>query len=198
MTLTVMNSSNPLFPDYALHNTNVLSMIDNFQYNKTSNVVDYCTKATANYYVIGWHAAGQDDPFFNVSPSLNSLLSQLRLKLDTSDAGAAKDSKLTGSVRCLSHGAIYSVAYDRAKKPTSLADQAAINFTKSIDMETLSVGTTTLDAILTFLKAHRTSDDSFFKFGDTPTDDPSKPATKTDPTKPANGDPKTANLPKGT
>jgi hypothetical protein len=30
--LTTMSSSNPLFPDNALHNTNFLSMIDSFSY----------------------------------------------------------------------------------------------------------------------------------------------------------------------
>lgn len=133
--LTVMNSSNPLFPDYALHNTNVLSMIDNFQYNTSGNTINYCTEAVANYYVIGWHDNAKDDPFASIPNSLGSTLSSLNLKLDLAHSPQPDDNKLKGSVRCLSHGAIYNVAYNRNQKPISLADKAAQNFTQQVDME---------------------------------------------------------------
>lgn len=32
-----MNSFNPVFPDYILHNTNVWSVIDNFSFKKNPN-----------------------------------------------------------------------------------------------------------------------------------------------------------------
>ncbi|KAM7219567.1 hypothetical protein V8F06_005122 [Rhypophila decipiens] len=165
--LTVMNSSNPLFPDYALHNTNVLSMIDNFRYIKPgSTTVSYCTKASAHYYVLGWHSDRQDDPFANMpkGTTLGDKLSSLMLQLNVEPPDSKRDdTKLSGAVRSLNHGAIYNVAYSRAKKPDSTADETANNFTASIDMEPLSLGTTTLDAILTFLKAHRDDASSVFK-----------------------------------
>ncbi|KAK3329195.1 hypothetical protein B0H66DRAFT_579087 [Apodospora peruviana] len=164
--LTVMNSSNPLFPDYALHNTNVLSMIDSFSYMKDGKTLSYCTKAAAHYYVIGWHSDRKDDPFTNITAdsNLGAKLSSLMLQLDIEPKHEPDDNKLSGSVRSLSHGAIYNVSYNRAKKPPSTADETAKNFTANIDMEPLSLGTTTLDSILTFLKAHRNDSGAIFKF----------------------------------
>jgi hypothetical protein len=165
--LSVMNSSNPLFPDYALHNTNVLSMIDSFSYLESgSKTVTYCTQAAAHYYVIGWHSDGQDDPFASVpqKSKLGAKLSSLMLRLNLAPGRTPDDNALSGPMRSLSHGAIYNVAYNRAQKPPSAADDAAKSFTAKVDMEPLSVGTTTLDAMLTFLKAHRTDTGSIFHF----------------------------------
>ncbi|KAK1777164.1 hypothetical protein QBC45DRAFT_198973 [Copromyces sp. CBS 386.78] len=164
--LTVMNSSNPLFPDYALHNTNALSMIDNFMYHKNANTIDYCTEAAADYYVVGWHSDGRDDPFSNIPThtTLGDKLSSLMLQLSLEKDHTPDDNKLSGSVRSLNHGAIYNVVYNRSQKPTSTADEAAANFTARKDMEPLSAGTTTLDAIITFLKAHRTEAGQIFHF----------------------------------
>ena len=164
--LTVMNSSNPLFPDYALHNTNVLSMIDNFGFVKPGNTaISYCTKAAAHYYVIGWHSDRKDDPFANIpaGSTLGEKLSSLMLQLNLEPDRTPDDNTLGGSARSLSHGAIYNVAYNRGKKPASTADETAKNFTAKIDMEPLSLGTTTLDTILTFLKAHRDDASTIFK-----------------------------------
>lgn len=164
MKLTIMNSSNPLFPDYVMHSPNVLSMIDSFSYQPTPTTVNYCTKASADYFVIGWHSDGRDDPFINIPKDSNlaAKLSSLMLNLNLEPNHTPDDNKLSGSIRSLNHGAIYNVAYNRAQKPPSTADDTAKNFTSHVDMEPLSVGTTTLDAILTFLKAHRTDIGSIF------------------------------------
>ena len=44
-----------LFPDFQQHNTNVFSVLDNFEY-KDGNKVAYLESATADSHVIGWHA----------------------------------------------------------------------------------------------------------------------------------------------
>jgi hypothetical protein len=170
--LTVMTSSNPLFPDYALHNTNALSIIDNFAYRSSpSDTQDsYLQKAVCDYFVIGWHADAADDPLMvlpaaagDLSNTLDSRLSKLKLEL--SPAGSTKLGASQDPTRCLSHGAIYNVSYNSAQKPRSLADEGAAKFTSDIKMEPLSIGTTPLDAILTFLEAHKSDVDGIFGQG---------------------------------
>jgi hypothetical protein len=161
--LTLMNSSNELFPDYALHNTNVLSVLDNFSFKK--NLMDkdfqYATVAECDYFVMGWHQDPTDDPLYSATDvDLTSRLATMMLQLDSAsvvDFGAAK-----GQTRCLVYGAIYDVKYNSSEKPESVADTSAKNFTKDIKMEPLSVGTTPLDSILTFLDAHKFDADTIF------------------------------------
>jgi hypothetical protein len=178
--LTIMSSSNPLFPDNALHNTNVLSMLDNFEYDDHNQPtgLGHLRKANCDYFVIGWHKNGADDPFSDPNtPILGSQLSKLLLQLDDSLDQDLKD-KLSisqGPTRCLVHGAIYGVQYDFSYDPKksqtrSLANEAASKFTEktpidNIPMEPLSIGTTPLDGILTFLEAHKTDADHFFGSG---------------------------------
>lgn len=57
--LTVLNGGNILFPDFQQHNGNVFSVLDNFAY-KSGKDTKYLETATADYYVIGWHALPQD------------------------------------------------------------------------------------------------------------------------------------------
>lgn len=170
--LTVLTSSNPLFPDYALQNTNVLSVIDNFSYLGSSANHDplYLENAVCDYFVIGWHADGKDDPLSTLPEGaqpgqqyLDARLSNLLLKLTDSASSTVGTSQET--TRCLVHGAIYDVKYNVNHKPRSLAEEAATKFTSDVKMEPLSIGTTPLDAILTFLEAHKTDADGFFGGG---------------------------------
>jgi hypothetical protein len=153
--LTLMNSSNPLFPDYALHNTNVLSVIDNFSFRKDANSpLQYVDQPQpCDYFVIGWHSDPGDDPLnVAVDADFSSHLKQLLLQL--SEGSAKEFGTKQGTTRCLVYGAIYNVKYDFTKQPTSLADKGAKNFTDDVKMEPLAIGTTPLDSILTFLDAH--------------------------------------------
>lgn len=171
--LTIMNSSNPLFPDYALHNTNVLSIIDNFAYKNDSKDADflYLTQAAADYYVIGWHSDGGDDPLMqSQQDSLSDRLKTLLLQLDTGttaqpDPKAAQQATQKDTTRCVSHAAIYNVQYNQATQQKSLADEAARKFTAQVKMEPLSLGTTPLDGILTFLEAHQADVETIFGQG---------------------------------
>ncbi|KAI9857978.1 MAG: hypothetical protein M1813_007948 [Trichoglossum hirsutum] len=150
--LTIFNSSNPLFADYTIHNPNVFSMKDNFQYAPGK----YLDSADCDYIVIGWHSKVVDCPlgdngiFGNLEGRLQTFLCSLK---DTTDQ-KIKDSKEQTAL--ISHGAIYGVSFDRSKKPTNIpAQKYAENFTTGVDMEPVAVGTTPLDSLLTFLQAHR-------------------------------------------
>ena len=185
--LTLMHSSNPLFADNALHNTNVLSMLDNFAYpdDKAKNGFSYLQKAKCDYFVIGWHSESEDDPLNQPKKTdLVSRLSDLMLRLNEKLAEDKDIANNESTTRCLVHGAIYDVKYDfkydPKKAPTSapvngsepepaamrnLANEAAHKFTDEVKMEPLSVGITPLDGILTFLEAHKSDADSIFGEG---------------------------------
>ena len=62
--LTVLNGGNLLFPDFQPHNGNVFSILDNFEI-KSGDDAEYLESATADYYVIGWHARPEEglEPF---------------------------------------------------------------------------------------------------------------------------------------
>jgi len=164
-SLTLMNSSNPLFADYALHNTNVLSIIDNFAYKKTPSDAElsYLADAQCDYFVIGWHKDPADDPLNLPMIELTSRLSALMLQLG--DQNKEKFGGLPDETRCLIYGAIYDVKYNAKQKPRSLADESALKFTSQVKMEPLSIGTTPLDGILTFLEAHKDDADTIFGTG---------------------------------
>ncbi|OQO04338.1 hypothetical protein B0A48_10949 [Cryoendolithus antarcticus] len=170
--LTVMNSSNPLFPDYVMHNSNVFSMIDSFQMPNTS---DHLDTADADYFVLGWHTDRKDSPLFDSNPgavaTLSSRLATLLLQMPDGDSDqAVKDIlKAHGIYNVLVHGSIYGVNYRKSpqQKTPSAADEVAVKFTPDVKMEPLSMGTTALDGILTFLEAHNKdhSDDEESIFG---------------------------------
>jgi hypothetical protein len=179
--LTIMSSSNPYFGDNALHNCNVLSIIDNFSYprnttdsNPRDNNFSYLAKATCDYFVIGWHSDPNDDPFHgmldaNDDSDLSSRLSDLMMQLSPNEAGdSGKFKGLKAPTRCLVHGAIYDVSYDFNNPPAqSVAEDGATLFTKQLanKIEPLSIGTTALDSILTFLDAHQNDSDQTSPFG---------------------------------
>ena len=51
--LNVMASTNPLLSDYQIHNSNIFSIVDNFQYGPKEKPL-YLTRAQADYFVIGY------------------------------------------------------------------------------------------------------------------------------------------------
>ncbi|EMD00389.1 hypothetical protein BAUCODRAFT_144067 [Baudoinia panamericana UAMH 10762] len=168
--LTTMNSSNPLFADYAIHNPNVFSTSDNFAYGDGSQ---FLTSATCDYVVIGWHSTvlspgnpspPPTDPLIEL-PAMSSLDRSLRGRLQamfcqlptgvSHDAANAPDGR-----RLVCYSALYNVKYDVTEKPSTPSDTYAKNFTASTDMEPVSIGTSPLDAILTFLEAHQDPSDA--------------------------------------
>jgi len=154
--LTVANSSNPWFADFAIHNPNVFSTMDDFAY-KDGDATLHLTEAKADYFVIGWHSTAAADPMDDPGSERARRLSQLMLRLNTNtgDHLMTEWNASTSGTRCLLHGAIYGVSYSRTSPPKSLADTAAEKFTSMTGIEPLSVGTTALDGMLAFLNAHK-------------------------------------------
>ena len=192
--LTIMDSANPLFPgmkalifgkssfnrrlDYTPHNGSVFSIIDSFVYQE--NGEQHLTSATADYYVIGWHSQTGKSTNIPLSKAGDGTLGDRlsNLHLQTAPDPALDDGPyiqkllaLTDATNILNYGAVYNAQYDFNGKPTSKADQAAQQLTKDAghnNMEPFSIGTTPLDAVLTFLKAHPGDIETFFPTGQTP------------------------------
>ncbi|KAF5575311.1 hypothetical protein FPANT_11395 [Fusarium pseudoanthophilum] len=80
--LSLLNSSNHLFPDYQPHNSNVFSIIDNLTYYDSNNKHAGClTDAVADYYVIGWHGGNSVDPFCQAVEAHQDILKYLPLEM---------------------------------------------------------------------------------------------------------------------
>ncbi|PTB64500.1 hypothetical protein BBK36DRAFT_1179717 [Trichoderma citrinoviride] len=159
ISLGVLNSSNQLFPDYMPHNSNVFSMLDSFEYAPSK----YATRAVADYYVLGWHVNPDDDLMHLSDDSATTRgdrLQALSTALNKSD-GPVPDEvdewlKSTKSGRVLCHGAMYgvrwSMKWDENNKPRVIADEVA----DQLHMKTpISVGTTPLDSLLSYVAAHQ-------------------------------------------
>ena len=152
--LTIFNSSNPFFADYSLHNPNVFSMRDNFSYSDGN----YLDQALCDYVVVGWHSDVGDSPLGergiggDLDDRLRNFLCTLKNDIDPKASGSTEKTAL------LSHGVIYDVSYNSIVKPPTPADDYAKNFTDNVAMEPVAVGTTPLDAVLTFLHAHSADD----------------------------------------
>lgn len=156
--LTTMNSSNPVFADYAIHNSNVFSTHDNFSYHDNEGK-HFLSRATCDYVLVGWHSSAQDplspivpdtDPLAATAQSLADRLKSMYLKVPPGE----KEPASHDSRRLFCHAAVYNITYDATVRPDTLADQYANNFTSATNMEPVSVGATPLDSILTFLEAH--------------------------------------------
>jgi hypothetical protein len=164
--LTVFNSSNPLFADYVIHNSNVFSTIDDFQYKDKNGNIARLTMAKCDYTILGWHNEDVDpnqDPF-GKGGAIGDLQSRLSTLHCTSSGLDDNTLGTTDPMRTLVFGSVYGVQWNRnpdpsAPKIVNPANDASINFTADTKMEPLSLGTTPLDAILTFLAAHKSDAD---------------------------------------
>lgn len=156
--LHVLASSNPLFADYQPHNGNVFSMLDNFGYNQVKDqngrVIsrDRLDKATADYYVIGWHSDDKDDVLYtSAGAKRRERLAKLSLLLSEKlvDSTGWLDDDAEARIVC--HGAMYGVRWDATTKPPTPADDwsANLNGTKQV-----AVGTSPIDALLAYVRAH--------------------------------------------
>ncbi|KAK5988130.1 hypothetical protein PT974_12270 [Cladobotryum mycophilum] len=169
---SLLTSSNQLFADYQPHCSNVFSIVDNFEYAPDL----YLDKADASYYVIGWHSKDVDDMFCGekldhkgaerMSRSERLELLKLAIKLDVEEPDPSKrrnvnkvfENWLTNSkpTHIVCHGAMYNVHWDRNSKPDKVpADDASKQLNGTLP---LAVGTTPMDALLTFAHAHQDID----------------------------------------
>ncbi|QKX64039.1 uncharacterized protein TRUGW13939_11212 [Talaromyces rugulosus] len=149
--IPVLGSGNQLFADFQQHNSNVFSMLDNFAYGDPKSP-EYLDVAEASYYVIGWHWKDEADPLWMDdnrprSERLDSLFMSLQ-------GGGNAWLDATGPTRLLCHGAMYNVQWDWNKKPETPADKFARRLHDQSN-PAVSVGTTALDALMTYCKARR-------------------------------------------
>jgi hypothetical protein len=178
MDLTVLSSSNPLFPDYTPHNGSVFSIIDNFRYRGQDGTTKYLSKAKADYFVIGWNSLAKSDVLETSEPTrLQTTLDNLKFSL-TAPSNATEDEKarittlleMSGTSRSVIHGAVYGVPFEWGTKPDSKAKKVADRFGPTFTMEPLSAGVTPLDGVITFLRAHKGSEIETI-FGDSSSDE---------------------------
>lgn len=162
--LTVMNSSNFCFADNTMHNPNVFSMVDNFQYTDANGNRATLKKVVCDYVVLGWHWDELSDPLCPKQGLQGPLGDRLRDLFLSPGPGLDNEARLQSfdDARTVCHGTIYSVSFDRDTKPVTPADDCAKLFNTDIDMEPLAIGNTGLDAILSFLKAHENDSDEVF------------------------------------
>ncbi|KAI3333392.1 hypothetical protein F4824DRAFT_250087 [Ustulina deusta] len=160
--ISLLRSGNQLFADFQMHNANVFSILDNFEYLDGERQTQYLSRAKASYYLLGWHWKDDVDPLWNSTKdtahgaSLDSLFMQLQ-SVNASDPGDwAEWLDEKSPLRALCHGAMYDVTWDESKKPATVpADQYNARINDQIQAA-VSVGTTPMDALISYCHA-RTS-----------------------------------------
>jgi hypothetical protein len=157
LDISLLRSSNQLFADFQLHNANVFSMLDNFQYGDPSNP-QYLDNARASYYLIGWHYKDAVDPLSN--PGSQNLTHAQRLQalfmaLVDTNSPAVTDPWLKSKepARLLCHGAMYDVNWDHANKPPTVPADDFARRLKDKKVPAISVGTTPMDSIINYCTA---------------------------------------------
>ncbi|KAF4439607.1 cell surface receptor IPT/TIG domain-containing protein [Fusarium austroafricanum] len=159
--ITLLRSNNELFADFQLHNSNVFSMLDNFDYVGDDGETHYLENAKASYYLFGWHSDNKHDPLwdekkqFTHAERLESLFMTLK---DTGipETNAWLNSK--DSARLCCHGAMYDVTWDHANKPANVPADVHSARIQDQSLPVLSLGTTPLDALTTYCAAHKSKD----------------------------------------
>jgi hypothetical protein len=158
--LTLLSSSNNLFPDYQPHNSNVFSFVDRFDYFDASGQRQgSLTKAKADYYVIGWHSKPDDDLLASVDTTREERLDTLLMKLNDQEPIPDNVSQWLRSKdrsRVLCHGAMYGVEWNvEWTKDTRPQHIPANDAAKSLaDDLSIAVGTTPMDALLSYVESH--------------------------------------------
>lgn len=159
LDITILRSNNEFFADYQIHNSNVFSMLDNFQYDGPQNTKLYLEKANASYYLFGWHAEPHTDPFWDVKKQLTheTRLESLYMTLKSNDL--TEDwLKSSDPTRLCCHGAMYDVKWDHDSKPAVVPADEHAKRMKNPEIPVVSVGTSPLDALVTYCAAHKGKD----------------------------------------
>ena len=165
VNLTLLGSSNQLFPDYQPHNSNVFSIVDPFEYDtgrvdeRNQKIMGKLEEATASYYIMGWHSSEAKDPMHvEAAPEdreARMTAHMMELKKDAMN-GMAGWKTSRDPCRILCHGAMYGVGWSNKGKPKHVpADKACAQLTSKLP---LAVGTTPMDALLTYVNSHKSFD----------------------------------------
>ncbi|EJT75103.1 hypothetical protein GGTG_08941 [Gaeumannomyces tritici R3-111a-1] len=161
--ISLLRSSNQFFADFQMHNANVFSMLDNFQYAaadpKAKTEAKYLDSAVANYYLIGWHWKADVDPLWRSgrngthAQSMETLFMKMMGKAP-GDGWLDDKSQL----RLVCHGAMYNVIWDHTKKPSSVPADRFSQRLRDQTVPAVSVGTTPMDALVSYCSARKGSD----------------------------------------
>lgn len=167
--ISLLRSGNLFFADFQLHNSNVFSILDNFEYSdegdkkkgegvsKEPGSRKYLNKATADYYLVGWHSSNATDPMWDESRKHTHEDKLRGIFMDLKDTGISETKTFLGSkepVRMCLHGAMYDVHWDVNKKPESPADKFSAAL-QDENMPATAVGTSPMDALITYLTARK-------------------------------------------
>ncbi|EFY85732.1 hypothetical protein MAC_08202 [Metarhizium acridum CQMa 102] len=155
--IDILRSGNQLFADFQLHNTNVFSILDNFEYKGPNKETCYLDVATASYYLLGWHSDNSSDPLWDPMKRYTHEQRLDALFMTLADTGNPDVTeawlKSTDPARLCLHGAMYDVKWDHKNKPASVP---ADDFSQRVldqQVPSFSVGTTPLDALMTYCSA---------------------------------------------
>ena len=137
----------------------MFSILDTFNYNvvkdNDGNVTsqDQVASATADYYVMGWHSDIEDDVLHKATgKTRRERLISLSLALPETLAGSSAWLDATDPARIICHGAIYNVNWQNKKKPPTPAD----DWSQSLNSkQQVAIGTSPIDALLAYVKAHK-------------------------------------------
>lgn len=158
--ISLLRSSNQLFADFQLHNANVFSMLDNFEYGDSADR-NYLDGARASYYLMGWHWKSEVDPLWNPGQDFTHAERLDALFLSLVDSGIpdvtnawlqAKD-----PVRLFCHGSMYEVNWDHDKKPTHVPADDFASRLKDQKVPAISIGTTPMDSLISYCTARNGS-----------------------------------------
>ncbi|KAH6649284.1 hypothetical protein F5144DRAFT_634378 [Chaetomium tenue] len=168
--LSLLRSNNQLFADFQMHNSNVFSTLDNFAYRGEDGSRLYLNKAKASYYLLGWHKDDATDPLYDATKQFTHAKKLDALSMTLAQSGIDDVTKAwlesDGPARLCCHGAMYDVKWDHDSKPATVpADKYAARI-KNQDLPALAVGTSPIDALITYIKArqdHETDSDVIAK-----------------------------------
>ncbi|KAI1819365.1 hypothetical protein F4861DRAFT_146670 [Xylaria intraflava] len=159
-SISLLRSGNQLFADFQMHNSNVLSILDNFEYLDENNKTQYLSHAKSSYYLLGWHWKDGVDPLWNSTnanphqASLDSLFMKMQGATQSPDDWSGWLDEQS-PLRSFCHGAMYDVTWDVDNKPATVP---ADKYNAHISDQTLaavSVGTTPMDALISYCHARK-------------------------------------------
>ena len=164
--LSLPNNSNELFADFQMHNSNVFSILDNFEYFDTSYLQQkYLDEASASYYLLGWHRDEAKDPFCQGedSHSRSQTLAHLLMSFQNNKAtdDKAVESWLGSDLptRTCLHAALYDVHWTYDRKPLSVPADEYAGRLRDKTMPIVSLGSNPADALATHLSSKRMKKD---------------------------------------
>ncbi|KOS19871.1 hypothetical protein ESCO_005589 [Escovopsis weberi] len=157
--ISLMMSGNQLFADFQMHNSNVFSVLDNFQYG-SDDFPQYLDYAKASYYVLGWHWREDVDPLWTSGEknTHGASLEGLFMNMLGSEGDPWLDRM--SQLRIMCHGAMYDVTWDHDNKPVDVpADRHNARLVDQ-SLAATAIGTTPMDAMITYCAARKAHPDS--------------------------------------